>query len=35
MHDLISRRQAVDALTERFKRVPTNAIIAKDTTKHE
>lgn len=27
--DLISRQGAIDALTERFKRVPTNAIIAK------
>ena len=34
MHDLTSRRQAVDALMERFKRVPTNAIIAKDTIKN-
>lgn len=30
MDDLISRRAAIDALMERFKRVPTNAIIAKD-----
>jgi len=30
MDDLISRQQAIDALMERFKRVPTNAIIAKD-----
>ena len=29
--DLIDRRQAIDALMERFKRVPTTAIIAKDT----
>ena len=28
--DVISRQQAIDALMERFKRVPTNAIIAKD-----
>lgn len=28
--DLIDRQQAIDALMERFKRVPTNAIIAKD-----
>ena len=28
--DLIDRRAAIDALMERFKRVPTNAIIAKD-----
>lgn len=28
--DLIDRQKAVDALMERFKRVPTNAIIAKD-----
>ena len=30
MDDLIGRQQAIDALMERFKRVPTNAIIAKD-----
>ena len=28
--DVISRQQAIDALMERFKRVATNAIIAKD-----
>ena len=31
MDDSISRKQAINALMERFKRVPTNAIIAKDT----
>lgn len=30
MDDLIGRQQTIDALMERFKRVPTNAIIAKD-----
>lgn len=29
--DLISRQQAIDALMERFKRIPTTAIRAKDT----
>ena len=30
MSDLIDRQQAINALMERFKRIPTNAIIAKD-----
>ena len=29
--DLIDRQKTIDALMERFKRVPTTAIIAKDT----
>lgn len=31
MNDTIYRQAAIDALMERFKRVPTNAIIAEDT----
>ena len=34
MDKLISQQAAIDALMERFKRVPTNAIIAKDTIKN-
>ena len=34
MDKLISQQAAIDALMERFKRVPTNAIIAKDVIKN-